>query len=85
MVDARDTGDWIECVNLQNLSLPSDWLKDAHIGITATTGQLADNHDVLSLVAYKDAEVLEVKEAEKAKKRYYEAVPDAAVPDRLLK
>jgi lectin, mannose-binding 2 len=85
MVDARDTGDWIECVNLKNLPLSSDWLKDAHIGLTATTGQLADNHDVLSLVTYDDAEVLEVKEAEKAKKRYYEALPESPIPDRVLK
>lgn len=30
------------------------WLQKAHLGITATTGQLADNHDILSLHTFND-------------------------------
>lgn len=50
MVDARNTGEWLECVNLDKLGLPAGWVRDSFIGLTASTGQLADNHDVISLV-----------------------------------
>jgi len=48
MVDAKNTGDWVHCATLDNLGLPAGWVKDAYIGLTATTGQLADNHDVIA-------------------------------------
>jgi len=49
--DERSSGDWKPCVHLSlaDKNLPPDWLRDSHVGITATTGQLADNHDVISL------------------------------------
>ena len=50
MVDAKNSGEWLECANLEKLDLPAGWLRDAFIGLTASTGQLADNHDVISLV-----------------------------------
>ena len=51
MIDARNTGDWVECADIHHgdLGLSPGWLADAYIGITASTGQLADNHDILSL------------------------------------
>jgi mannose-binding lectin 2 len=49
MVDAKNSGEWVECVVLDKLGLPAGWIKDAYIGITASTGQLADNHDVIAL------------------------------------
>jgi mannose-binding lectin 2 len=53
MIDARNEGEFVECASME-LPLKQDWSKSAHIGITASTGQLADNHDVLSLVTYGD-------------------------------
>jgi len=49
MVDAKNTGEWMQCATLDKLGLPPGWIKDAYIGITASTGQLADNHDVIAL------------------------------------
>ena len=48
-VDAKNTGEWVKCIDRASVDLPQDWHKTAHIGMTATTGQLADNHDVISL------------------------------------
>lgn len=39
---------------MERLELPEGWLEHAHIGVTATTGQLADNHDVISLQTYTE-------------------------------
>ncbi|TFJ81546.1 hypothetical protein NSK_006798 [Nannochloropsis salina CCMP1776] len=33
------------------------WLRKAHVGLTGTTGQLADNHDVISLHTFNDLDV----------------------------
>jgi len=57
-VDAKGTGDWKDCTTLELPFLPG-WLKEAYIGITASTGQLTDNHDVVSLITYSDDDVPE--------------------------
>lgn len=49
MVDSRNSGEWMHCATIDSLGLPAGWIKDAYIGITASTGQLADNHDVIAL------------------------------------
>ena len=49
-VDARSNGDMKTCVKDLDLGLTPGWNKNAYFGITATTGQLADNHDILSLL-----------------------------------
>jgi hypothetical protein len=41
------------CAAARTLEIP-DWPREAHIGLTASTGQLSDNHDVLSLVTFSD-------------------------------
>lgn len=51
-LDARGTGDFKSCIS--SLMLPqhlrgNEWWSMAHIGVSASTGQLADNHDVLAL------------------------------------
>ncbi len=60
-VDARNVGEWSRCVKLTNLTLPSGWLQHAHVGMSASTGQLADNHDVISFQAYSEAYVMETE------------------------
>ncbi len=73
MVDERNTGDWIDCVELPLEGLSQGWLKDAYIGLTASTGQLADNHDVISMVTDSDPRKGdEIREGE-ADKKYYDA------------
>jgi hypothetical protein len=53
------------------LNLPEGWLSKAHIGLTASTGQLADNHDVISLQSFSDFAVMDAnEEADLAKKAF---------------
>jgi mannose-binding lectin 2 len=61
LVDAKNAGDFVECATMElpmnnGKKFGENWAKSAHIGVTASTGQLADNHDVLSLVTYADIE-----------------------------
>jgi hypothetical protein len=50
-IDARNDGTFVDCAVAQlPASLGEEWAKSAHLGVSASTGQLADNHDVLSLV-----------------------------------
>jgi mannose-binding lectin 2 len=62
-LDPKGDDEWMECVSIDMTQdafrLPKDWLVRAHVGITASTGQLADNHDVISLASFSDAAVLE--------------------------
>lgn len=68
---------------LSNLSLPSDFVENAYVGLTASTGQLADNHDVLGLSTYSDFHVMETAEAEKNEKRLYPQIPDEPMLIRI--
>lgn len=60
-MDPKNSGSWTDCVRLDDLPLKKDWAVRAHIGITASTGQLADNHDLISLSTFSDAKVMEEK------------------------
>jgi lectin, mannose-binding 2 len=57
-VDAKSNGEWVDCttVNVLEKGLPEDWATGSYLGLTATTGQLADNHDVLGLSSYSQAD-----------------------------
>uniref|UniRef100_A0A7S0XEJ2 L-type lectin-like domain-containing protein n=1 Tax=Chromulina nebulosa TaxID=96789 RepID=A0A7S0XEJ2_9STRA len=85
LVDAKNTGEWTTCVDITDLPLQKDWLKKAYIGITATTGQLADNHDVISLTSYSDYEVMEKVEEEKDNKRLFESFPGKDFDERITR
>jgi len=82
-IDGKNTGTFIDCVNLKDLELPGgeDWLKNAYVGITATTGQLADNHDIISLSTYSNTEVME-KEVS-SPKTYFEEAPNLENDERM--
>lgn len=50
-IDARNTGVWKECFLEAPLQAPEGWWRGgSYLGLTASTGDLADNHDVLSLI-----------------------------------
>eukprot|EP01035_Chromulina_nebulosa_P019165 gene19165-25009_t len=85
LVDAKNTGEWTTCVDITDLPLQKDWLKKAYVGITATTGQLADNHDVISLTSYSDYEVMEKVEEEKDNKRLFESFPGKDFDERITR
>ena len=57
-VDPKGTGEWRECVRDVPVNAGSDdwWRGGAWVGLTASTGDLADNHDVLSLLAVADSD-----------------------------
>jgi len=56
-VDPRNRGEWEECVILDDIPLPEGWAREAHIGLTATTGQLVDNHDIIRCVPFHYCDV----------------------------
>jgi hypothetical protein len=60
-------------------------LSDSYVGITAATGQLSDNHDVLSLVTYEDEKTLDKTEQKKRtiKEEKFQIGPDVKMDDRL--
>ena len=47
-IDEKNSGNFHTCFT-ENINLKPDWWRRAYIGISATTGQLADNHDILSV------------------------------------
>ena len=82
-VDPRNRGEWEECVVLDDIPLPEGWARDAHIGLTASTGQLVDNHDVISLVTYADEKVMEREEQKKHKHLFEPAPKNMSTIERL--
>jgi lectin, mannose-binding 2 len=74
-MDLQGNGEYIDCAIVDNPSLPPEWLKKAHVGITATTGALADNHDIISLQSFSDFDVLESFDLEAANSKYFEPGP----------
>lgn len=71
-MDARNTGEWVPCFNGE-VTLPVGWAKGATIGLTASTGTLADNHDILGLNVYNEIE------------EEHHAIQDDAVKKRIAK
>lgn len=64
-VDSRNSGDWESCVVVRDLDkkgLPAGWVQRAFVGLSASTGQLADNHDIIYLKTSSDAALLELNE-----------------------
>ncbi|TMW61067.1 hypothetical protein Poli38472_014528 [Pythium oligandrum] len=54
-VDARSDGKWESCYKGE-LPFTREWLRRATIGITASTGSLADNHDIIKLQSFDEAQ-----------------------------
>ena len=76
-MDAANTGEWESCVTVDDLQLPDYWANRAYVGMTATTGALADNHDIISLKTYSDQAVMEQEEqVEKNTKTTSFALPE---------
>ncbi|GMH90093.1 hypothetical protein TrVE_jg2740 [Triparma verrucosa] len=68
-VDGNGTNDWQTCATVGGLKkqLPKGFLSDARFGISGTTGQLADNHDIISLQvhsSHSEAKVASVEQHE---------------------
>lgn len=66
-IDLKNTGVWKSCVDLPSLALnltEENWLSKAHIGFSASTGQLADNHDIMSIHSFSSLEAMNAFEEE---------------------
>ena len=57
-VDAASSGEWRECatVPLREEGLAAGWASSSHLGVTSSTGSLADNHDALALSTFDSAD-----------------------------
>ncbi|GBG29904.1 Vesicular integral-membrane protein VIP36 [Hondaea fermentalgiana] len=68
-VDKYGTGDFKECFSSKvSDQLPKDWQNNLHFGISASTGALADNHDILEFKVAeprKFAHMIEADEEDK--------------------
>ncbi|OQS06963.1 lectin [Thraustotheca clavata] len=51
-VDATNQGSWTRCFEGE-IPFSTKWLEDATIGISAATGGVADNHDILQLSTFE--------------------------------
>jgi hypothetical protein len=57
-IDAKASGNWVSCFEGAALTAPEGWYREgAWLGLTASTGELADNHDLLSLITIPEDEV----------------------------
>jgi hypothetical protein len=67
--------------------LPVSWARRSYIGISASTGQLADNHDILSLSTYSDSDPVKVdaEENSNTKKRAFAIGADLPDLERVLR
>ena len=53
-LDSKGQGEFKTCISGQQMpDMPNDWWTTAHHGVTAATGQMTDNHDVMSLQVWK--------------------------------
>jgi lectin, mannose-binding 2 len=82
-VDPKNSGEWADCVTIANTGLEPNWLVESHIGFTGTTGQLADNHDILSLEAFSDDDVMHLAEMNRTSKRHFNSGAGMPIEDRL--
>ncbi len=82
-IDARNSGEWTPCVNVTDLKLPSNWVPRSHIGLTATTGQLADNHDIIYLKSFSDAKVLDQAEEMEQNKVHFAVDGDLSLDQQI--
>ena len=47
-IDEKNTGNFHICLN-ERVDLSPNWWRNARISVSAATGQLADNHDILAV------------------------------------
>lgn len=78
-VDERDSGEWTLCTEVSDLDkhLPPGWIERSHLGLTASTGQLADNHDIISLKTMTTRGVTADEEEVRALEQRVETTPPA--------
>ncbi|CBK25427.2 uncharacterized protein [Blastocystis hominis] len=66
--DHNNRGYYDDCFSAK-VDLPAEWWRNAYIGVSASTGDLADNHDVLEISTVVGVSSLENEEAITQKER----------------
>ena len=71
--DEKNQGRYISCID-ETVVFPADWWKNVYVGVSASTGDLADNHDLLEVTTYPNIDTLpevpkEVAEAQIEKEK----------------
>jgi len=82
-IDADNSNNWESCVMVEDVDLPDNWTSRAYVGLTATTGALADNHDIISLKVFSDATVMEQDEALAADASKFELAASGNVDEQM--
>jgi mannose-binding lectin 2 len=89
MIDLKNTGQWRPCVSVETKELGLDWLKESHIGLTASTGQLVDNHDILSFRSFSSHDAMDNYDKEgrhiSEGSKYFQASENLNFLDRIAK
>ena len=62
-IDSKGTNFYQSCIS-EVSALPADWWRTVHIGISASTGQVADNHDSISVETYVGTTTVPEKEVD---------------------
>ena len=85
LVDEREKGQWRDCaeIMLDEAAFGEDWLATGYVGLTATTGELADNHDVLSLQVFSDSGASRLHEATTKEVAHFDSGAGLSVEERL--
>lgn len=65
-IDAKGDGKVKDCAEA-DIPLDKSWADNIYVGISAATGQLADNHDILSFNIYKTDDINQIPDEEKKK------------------
>jgi hypothetical protein len=75
----------MDCSVVDSPALPAGWISKAYIGLSASTGALADNHDIISLETFSEFDVLETYEEESRNRREFDRGEGMAPEERLAR
>ncbi|EDQ84557.1 uncharacterized protein MONBRDRAFT_34633 [Monosiga brevicollis MX1] len=75
-----NTGNWHECFVVRRVHLPPGY----HFGVTAATGDLADNHDIISFKVSEPVEMDPEEKKELMDRIHEDEVLEQKNPDQLL-
>ncbi|EQC25101.1 hypothetical protein SDRG_17015 [Saprolegnia diclina VS20] len=78
-LDPTDSGVWSPPCHTEMVDLPANWFTQATIGVTASTGSLADTHDIIGLQVYDHNDDQEI--AAKDAKIFEDRLPAASMDD----
>ncbi|CAM9351291.1 unnamed protein product [Choristocarpus tenellus] len=82
-IDYKNTGQWVECAEVILPPMDKGWVKSSHIGLTASTGELSDNHDVLRLDTFVSSNDAQIGENEPKSQSAVQVEPDSPMEERV--